>query len=499
MRNNLFTFKKMRTLEIILLVIITILPFLKRGFLKKIAKKNIMFFLSGLVLLHLIIDGYRWQMIPTYLLTLILVWCLYKEHPFFDGGWIRKTIRGIALILLLLFGWALPYILPVFNLPRPTGKHNIGSQYIHLKSTQDEIMTSDVGDKRELMIKVWYPAILDNEKTESYLNEGDRVSFAVKHGLPKTIFNYLDIVKTHTYIKPSVAIGKFPVLIFSHGSYSQASGYYALIEEIVSHGYIVLNINHTYESTGTLFPDGEIKLFNSEYDRKQNNQEMAEMAWNAMQDYNKATTPEEQFKTVHNLILNYYGAELTERYSNDISLVIDELKKWNTSTFLAHHLDTTKIGVFGHSQGGAAAGQALLDDGRIKAGINVDGMQWGKIIDTKMTKPFTLISSEWDDLHPNLNIHAYHNGSSSDFYNAKILNSGHSSFMDIPLMINLPFINEAGTIHPRKAYEVTTKIVLQFFDLYLLDKHSTLLELSNKYPELELTKKTIKKLPNTVR
>lgn len=31
------------------------------------------------------------------------------------------------------------------------------------------------------------------------------------------------------------------------------------------------------------------------------------------------------------------------------SLVIDELKKWNTSTFLAQHLDTVKIGVFGHS------------------------------------------------------------------------------------------------------------------------------------------------------
>ncbi|AXT51813.1 hypothetical protein D1818_13520 [Aquimarina sp. BL5] len=479
----------MRILEIALLVFVTILPFVKRQSIKKIPKRYLITSICVLMVLHLSVEGWRWQMIPAYLLVLILGWCLYKEYSFFNGGWIRKTIRGIALVLLLLFSWVLPYILPVFNFPRPTGKYNIGSQYIHLKSTQDEIMTSDLGDKRELMIKAWYPAILDNEKTEPYLNEGDRVSFAIKHGLPITIFNYLDLVKTHTYIKPSVAMGKFPVLIFSHGSYSQASGYYALIEEIVSHGYIVLNINHTYESTGTLFPDGEIKLFNSEYDRKQNNQEMAEMAWNALQNYNKATTPEEQFKTVHNLILNYYGAELTERYSNDISLVIDELKKWNTSTFLAHHLDITKIGVFGHSQGGAAAGQALLDDDRLKAGINVDGMQWGKMIDTIMTKPFALISSEWDDSHPNLNIQAYHNGSSSDFYNAKILNSGHSSFMDIPLMINLPFINEAGTISPNKAYEVTTKTVLQFFDLYLLDKHSDLLELGNKYPELELTEK----------
>lgn len=79
----------------------------------------------------------------------------------------------------------------------------------------------------------------------------------------------------------------------------------------------------------------------------------------------------------------------------------------------------------------------MLIDDRIIAGFNVDGMQWGKMIDTMMTKPFALISSEWDELHPNLNIHAYHNGSSSDFYTAKILNTRHSNFMDIPLMVNL--------------------------------------------------------------
>lgn len=476
----------MRIFEIVLLIICTIFPFYISTKSYRLNKKSPLIIIGAVIILHFIFEGYRWQMIPTYFISIILAWCLYKEHPFFNGGWFRKTISGIAFIILLLFGWGLPYVLPVFNLPKPTGRYSVGSQYIHLKTNQDEYMTSEIGDKRELMVKAWYPAILDDEKTESYLNEGDRVGFAVKYGLPKTTFNYLDNIKTHTYDSPSVAKGKFPVLIFSHGLYSKASGYYALIEEIVSHGYIVLNINHTYESTGTLFPDGEIKLFNSEYDRKHNNQDMAEMVWNAMQNYNKATTPEEQYTAVHDLILNYYGTEITERWNKDISLVIDELKKWNTSTFLAQHLDTTKIGVFGHSQGGAAAGQALLDDDRIIAGINVDGMQWGEMIDTLMTKPFALISSEWDSSHPNLNVHAYHNGSSSDFYKAKILNSGHSNFMDIPLMINLPFINEAGTINPNRANKITSKILLQFFDMYLLNKPSNLLELANKYPELEI-------------
>ncbi len=72
---------------------------------------------------------------------------------------------------------------------------------------------------------------------------------------------------------------------------------------------------------------------------------MAEMVWNAMQNYNKATTPEEQYTAVHDLILNYYGAQITQRWSKDISLVIDELNKWESSTFLTHHIDTARIGV----------------------------------------------------------------------------------------------------------------------------------------------------------
>ncbi len=78
-------------------------------------------------------------------------------------------------------------------------------------------------------------------------------------------------------------------------------------------------------------------------------------------------------------------------------------------------------------------------------------MQWGGIIDTVMTKPIALISSEWDSSHPNLNSIAYRNGSYSDFYNARILKSGHANFMDIPFMVDMRLINEAGEINPLKA------------------------------------------------
>ena len=476
----------MRIFEIILLISVTVFPIVISIRSYSFKKKIPLIFICCILIIHLAFEGLRWQMIPAYLIIIILIWCLFKELPFFRGGWLKKTFLAISLGLVLILAWLLPYSLPVFNLPTPSGKFNVGSQYFHLKTDLDEIISTKIGDKRELMIKIWYPATIESEKTEPYLNDGDRISFAVKYSLPKSTFNYLDYVKTHTFTKPAVANGSFPILIFSHGSYSQASGYYAIIEEIVSHGYIVLNINHTYESTGTLFPNGEIKLYDSVFDKIHNNEETAEMIWIAMENYKKAKTSQEEYIAVENLTRNYYAGDINNRWSKNVTLVIDELEKWNTSTFLKNHIDTSKIGVFGHSQGGSAAANALLDDDRIKAGLNLDGAQWGKMIDTTMTKPFAVVSSDWSIDHMNINKHAYRNGSTSVFYYAKILNSGHSNFMDIPLMINIPPLNEAGSIHPYDGYKITTDVVVRFFDTYLLEKPSDLLDLNSKYPELKI-------------
>ncbi|WP_397445795.1 alpha/beta hydrolase family protein [Polaribacter sp. R77954] len=477
----------MRIFEIILLLL-SVASIFYFSIRKNTAYKKIeLVTILSLLLIHFIFEGYRWQMIPIYLLLFIISFCVFKEYSILKGNWFLKIIKIIFLVIFLVIGFTLPTAIPVFELPKTTGNYKIGSQYIHLKTDREETITENSDDKRELMIKVWYPATIKNEKKEPYLNNGDRFSFAAKYGLPKSTFNYLDNVETHTYEKPKVADGKFPVLIFSHGSYSKASGYYAIIEEIVSQGYIVLNINHTYESTGTLFPDGSIKLYNQAYDKKYiSNQKTAELAWKMQQDYANAKNEGERFKASEFALKNYIPGVISKRWSQDISSVIDELENWNTNSYLAHHLDISKIGVFGHSQGGTSVAQSILDDKRIVAGANLDGVQWGTMIDTLVTKPFLNISSDWKAPHPNYNKYAYRNGGTNVFYDAKIKNSGHSSFMDIPLMINIPTLNEAGTLNPKEGYQIITETVISFFDNHLKNKQNDLLKLKEKHPLLEI-------------
>lgn len=480
----------MRFLEIILLLLC--FAFIIYISVKKEPKnkKIELVILLGSLFIHLVFEGYRWQMIPVYFLVSLISICIYKEYSLLKGNWFFKITKILFLTILLLLGFTLPTTLPVFELPKTTGNYKIGSDYILLKTDRDEEITENPNDKRELLIKVWYPAIIKNEEKEPYLNDGDRISFAAKYGLLEAIFNYLDYVETNTFVKPEVANEKFPVLIFSHGSYSKASGYYAIIEEIVSQGYIVLNINHTYESTGTLFPDGTLKLYNQAYDKKYiSNQKMAELAWKMQQDYQNAKNEEERFIASDFALKNYIPAVISKRWSKDISSVIDVLEDWNTNSFLANHLEISKIGVFGHSQGGTSVGQSILDDKRVSAGVNLDGVQWGNMIDTLVTKPFLNLSSDWKSPHPNYNKYAYRNGGLSVFYDAKIKNSGHATFMDIPLMVNVPALNESGTINPKEAYKAINKTVVSFFDNHLKDKNNSLLKLKEEFPPLEIEKR----------
>ena len=53
-----------------------------------------------------------------------------------------------------------------------------------------------------------------------------------------------------------------------------------------------------------------------------------------------------------------------------------------------------RVGVFGHSLGGAAALQFCHDDSRCKAGIDVDGAPLGNVISEGVTQPFMFILSD---------------------------------------------------------------------------------------------------------
>ncbi len=463
----------MRTFEIILLLSVTLLPFVKRPVLRRLQVNHILIFLGVLLSLHLVIEGWRWQMIPAYILSLLVAWrikALDASEP------VRLNfLRGagfFGVIALALVAWVLPMALPVFNLPQPTGTYNVGTEMVRVETQMDEIFTEDPTDKRDLMMKIWYPSEADVSSLdgEKYAADASRAGFATKYGLPSSALNYLDRVKTYAYPGIPPSDKAFPVLIFSHGYGSRAQGYYALLTEIASQGYVIVNMNHTYESLGVTLPDGSEKYFDFDFQR-----EIADGSMDVVQPlidaFKEGKSYEDRHPVVRKASLDYFEGRVQDRWAQDMIVALNQLETWNAQGPLKGKLDLGRIGVFGHSVGGGSAGNLAMKDKRIKAAINLDGIQWGAKIDTTYAIPYLYVSADWPAEHEDINSHVYLKKSTDYFYETKLLQSGHPNFMDIPFMIPVQSLAGTGEIDPYEGTEIVTQLVTSFFDRHLKGLH----------------------------
>lgn len=474
----------MQHLELVLIITSTGYIIFNQFIHQKLNKTYVIGLLVFILSLHLVFNGPRWQMIPGYLLWLIaLITAIVRSDR--KPSIILKVSKIIGILMLLALSVALTSALPVFELPKASGSYNVGTMDMLLELDREEVITSDTTDTRSLMIKVWYPSKEKGVEMDPYIDPAGRNGFAQKYGLLPSMLNYLDKVETNVYRNIQVADETFPVLIFSHGYNSKANGYYALLTELVSQGYIIFAINHTYESTGSTFPDGTMRYFDYEYAGQ-----IESNTWSIMEPVIEAFKSDLSFEERHPIVkkglTTYFVRDMVERWAQDMVDVVNKLDDWNNSGFLKGKLDLSNVGTFGHSRGGGPAGETLLIDNRIKAAANIDGVQWGRKVDTIFQKPFLFLSADWPEEHEDLNQHAYINKSTSIFYEGTVLQSGHSNFMDIPFMIPIRTLSQAGNIDPYLSMEITTKVVTSFFDKHLKQKDIDLNDLGAEYDMLEL-------------
>lgn len=479
----------MRTFEIILLIVVTLLPFVKRPVIRSIQPRYLVGILGILTILHFTIEGWRWQMAPAYLLLVILSWRLLTLNTDTVRLTFLRFIGYLGIVAVAAVGWIIPMVLPVFALPEPTGTHAVGTTSIHHVTQLDESITLDPSDKREFMYKVWYPGQgpTNDYKRDIYVDRGSRSGFATKYGLPANALNYLDRVKTHAYQELPISQGRFPVLIFSHGYGSKATGYYALLSEIASQGYIVINMNHTYESLGVTLPNGKVKSFDYDFQRQISEGSMTTVE-PLIKAFKDGLDYEERHPIVREAVKTYFEGTIEDRWADDVILTLDLLEGWNDFGLLKNKINLDQIGIFGHSVGGGTAGKVAMRDERIKAAANLDGIQWGDMIDSTYQIPYLYLSADWPAEHEDINSHVYINKSTDLFYECKLLNSGHPNFMDIPLMIPVNSLSGCGTIDPYLGIEITNSLVTAFFDTHLKGlPNNNPKQVRNKYDLLEMT------------
>jgi dienelactone hydrolase len=252
--------------------------------------------------------------------------------------------------------------------------------------------------------------------------------------------------------------------------------YSTLAEDLASHGYVVVGFDAPYRTGVVVFPDGRVVGRTPE-----NNPELC--------------LGQEAQERCANRLLSAWTA--------DIAFVLDRLERLNASDLpgrFTGRLDMTRVGVFGHSLGGAAAAQFCHEDSRCKAGIDVDGAPHGSVIQGGIRQPFMfLLSDHGDASDPEsrqimANIQSIYERLPPDGrLRIAIRGANHFTFSDDGALLKshvvrglLRTFGKLG-IDGRRQLAVTAYCVHSFFDAYLKGEGASRLEMATPlYPEIQL-------------
>ncbi len=381
----------------------------------------------------------------------------------------------------------------VVTLPRPTGPSAVGTTRFSLvDAARPETFTEDSSDRREVLVRIWYPATPMSGARPEPLWGAETQEIATRMAefmrLPKGVFDDLARAPSHAYTDAPVAqsLAPYPLLVFSHGYIpGLIAQNTAQMEELASHGYVVVSIGHTYETLVNHFPDGRVVPFSP--GRLAAFGEGAGRTRELSARYAAAGDPAEKEALLRRIVAEWTVLnESLHAWTEDTRFVLDELHRMQAGTrtsVFAGKLDLRRLGVFGMSFGGATAGQVCAVDPRCTAGINLDGMQYGAVIDRPMERPFMFLHSE-DARSIN---RLFFERATNDAYYITVRGAKHFNYSDFSLFA--PDFQRAGLLGPidgQRMVRILSDYVLAFFDKYLRGRDSALLDgPPARYPEVE--------------
>ena len=360
-------------------------------------------------------------------------------------------------ILVSFLGLFLFQCIPIKNPPQPTGGFNVGTQSFELTDTNRlEWFTKDnLEDTRKIMVQVWYPTIDTEGKKENYIDYGKirAKALAEQFDYKPFIFNSLIKVKSNSFsnAKADNQNGPYPLVIFSHGLGGNRTQNTANIESLVSNGYIVFAIEHTYDANITVFNDSTYIEFDSYLSDDVGREE-----------FYKVRIP--QIKT----------------RADDISFVIDQITAFKTQGFyIGKMCDLKNIGVFGHSFGGATVVLSSFLDSRVDACMNLDG--WFEpipknIINSGINIPFCYIGQEQEKWHGapynGELLFDFHNNNKNHSYIIEIKKSKHFDYADIPYLTRFTRLMGLSGKPGKTLTLDLNKTIANFFNLYLKEQEN---------------------------
>ncbi|MBE9045782.1 serine hydrolase [Pleurocapsales cyanobacterium LEGE 10410] len=307
------------------------------------------------------------------------------------------------------------------SFPEPTGDYAVGTTSYHFVDPErEETYTENPDDNREITAEVWYPSEESGAATKPYMSED--LSNAIASGLeilPEEFTDITQSIPTNSVTNAPVAEAKseYPVLIFSHGFSGLPELNTIKAEELASQGYIVVALNHTYDSTVNLFPDGRVIPQSPKFGGF----------------FGVGENPD-------------LLAQSVNIRAEDAQFVLDKLEEIDAGDdptgLFGGKLDLERVGIAGYSLGGATAAKVLAEDSRFKAGINLDGALFGNVADASLSQPFMTFNNEafgtGNSTNPvdrfNQIQQSFVENLQNEGYEVTISGTTHNDFNDLPFL-----------------------------------------------------------------
>ncbi len=374
------------------------------------------------------------------------------------------------------------------GLPVPTGPHPVGRvSFDWVDHARFDIYAANPDARRELVVFVWYPA--------SPQPGAEFTPYLPSAWEPTAEFLGLNVAGLRSHAVPDAPVAAdsaaYPVLLLSPSGFTPLL-LSAIAEELASHGFIVVGVNHTYEATVTAFADGRVVPMNPA------------ALGGALGP--QAGSHGEVFRK---------RASVCEYKTADLASVADQLENLNTDSTerFAGRLDLARLGALGHSFGGNAALELCRTDQRCRAAANLDGALWTDVGTVGLDGPalqilaehgeFAVTSEdavkagvapnvEWFEAEKAITFGGWRNVQqrAQPGYTVQVSGASHISFMDVPFLpvtdasIVKPAL-DATTIQPDRMWRITCDLLLAFFAKHLNGAAAPLLERpADDYSEL---------------
>lgn len=267
--------------------------------------------------------------------------------------------RRVTLAVALLLARPLPAQLLA---PAPTGPHAVGRRTTTwIDSTRRD--PTDGAGPRAITVWLWYPAArAGGAPPEPALpgTWGERRATASAEKIGAPAAEAMRTLRVHAVTgapwSPSVA--RAPVVIFTPGNGWLPTDYAVLVEDLASHGYLVVGVAPAGLADVVVHADGRV----------------------VRKTLGVGPAIVEDQRHAHADVLHVLGR-------------LAALDGASDSPFRGH-VDRSRVAAIGHSLGGTTALVAAARDDRVRAAVNLDGDAMGEVLAVRPRQPLLLVSSE---------------------------------------------------------------------------------------------------------